>query len=466
LQQAVIEPAADGGALLAVSVTALPPLGEDLDLFAEGDLPDLGRGILSGKPQIERASDGTHAVLRVPLAEGFQPGMALTLTVADGERGLEITQTPQAGQLATSSPNAPSAPLLWTMLGLALLGGLILNAMPCVLPVLSLKVLALVGHGGKEQAEARRAFAASAAGIVTAFLALGGLLIGLRAGGVAIGWGIQFQQPLFLVAMIALLLAFAANMWGLFELRLPGAVSDAAGSAQGHGLLGHFMTGAFATVLATPCSAPLLGTAVGFALASDGLTILLIFAALGLGMAAPYLLIAAFPGLATCLPRPGRWMLTLKKILALALVGTAVWLGWVLWGQLSPPAPESPSAPAVQWQPFTPAPTTPPQAVAAALAEGKVVFVDVTADWCITCKVNKAAVLDREPVVSALQAPTVVALRADWTNPSDPIAAYLASFGRYGIPFNVVYGPSAPQGIALSELLTRDAVLDALKQAQ
>lgn len=466
LSEAVIEPGANGGAVLAVSVAALPPLGEDLDLFVEGDLPSLGRGILSGKPQVERAPDGAQAVLRVPLAAEFQPGMALTLTVVDGERGLEVEQAPQAGLLAGGPARTAAAPVLWTMVGLAVLGGFILNLMPCVLPVLSLKVLALVGHGGKERAEARWAFTASAAGIVVAFLALGGLLIGLRAGGVAIGWGIQFQQPLFLIAMIALLLAFAANMWGLFELRLPGAVNAVAGSAHGHGLVGHFLTGAFATILATPCSAPLLGTAVGFALAADGATILLIFAALGLGMAAPYLLIAAFPGLATRLPRPGRWMLTLKKILALALVGTAVWLGWVLWGQLAPAQPQAASAEAVQWQPFTPDQGTPPQAVAEALAQGKVVLVDVTADWCITCKVNKAAVLDREPVAPALKAPGVVALRADWTTPSDQIAAYLASFGRYGIPFNVVYGPSAPQGLPLSEILTNDAVLEALKQAQ
>jgi suppressor for copper-sensitivity B len=466
LTQAVIEPTAAQSFQLAVTITAEPALGEDLDLFAEGDIPDLGHGLISGKPTVSRSADGRQAVIRVPLMAGFSVGQALTLTVADGVRGLETPISPAVGTGTTGSFSGAEAapPVLWTMLALALLGGFILNLMPCVLPVLSLKVLALVGHGGRERTEARRAFIASAVGIIAAFLALAGILIALRAGGVAIGWGIQFQQPAFLLVMIAVLLLFAANMAGLFEIRLPGAVNAIAGSTPRHGLFGHFLTGAFATVLATPCSAPLLGTAVGFALAADGPTIVLIFAALGLGMASPYLLIAAFPGIATRLPRPGRWMLTLKKILALALLGTALWLGAVLWGQLAPENNDDSGY--SQWGRFIPDGNSPPQAIAAALTAGKVVVVDVTADWCITCKVNKAAVLDRDPVRALLAQPNVVALRADWTRPNDHIAAYLASFGRYGIPFNVVYGPSAPQGIPLSELLSSDAVITAVEQAR
>jgi suppressor for copper-sensitivity B len=467
LAEAVLEPAGDH-LQLAVRVQAEPPLGEDIDLFAEGEAPDLGHGLLSGKPTITRSADGRQAVIRVSLMAGVQAGQPLTLTVADGQRGLEVEVSPTSGVLTKQPPSTPSG-LIWSMLGLALIGGFILNLMPCVLPVLSLKVLALVGHGGRDQSQARRAFLASAAGILTAFVALGGLLIALRSGGLAIGWGIQFQQPAFLLAMIAILLVFAANMIGLFEIRLPGVVSAVAGSEHGHDLLGHFLTGAFATVLATPCSAPLLGTAIGFALAADGITILMIFAALGIGMATPYLLIAAFPTIATRLPRPGRWMLTLKKILALALVATAVWLGVVLWGQISPNTGSDTGPDSDQhstWITFVPDGATPPQAVAKALAAGKVVVVDVTADWCITCKVNKAAVLDRDPVRTLLAQPDVVALRADWTRPNAQISAYLAAFGRYGIPFNIVYGPSAPQGLPLSELLSSDAVRDAMQQAR
>jgi suppressor for copper-sensitivity B len=226
-------------------------------------------------------------------------------------------------------------------------------------------------------------------------------------------------------------------------------------------LFGHFLSGAFATLLATPCSAPFLGTAVAFALARGPSEIVSIFTALGVGMAGPYLMMAAWPGAAQRLPRPGPWMLTLKKGLALALVGTAAWLGSILATQTGfTAAPTAAPTAGVRWQGFDEA------AIAGLVAEGKVVFVDVTADWCITCKVNKAAVLDRGPVAERLSRPGTTAMRADWTMPSDAIAAYLASFGRYGIPFNAVYGPGAPKGIALSELLTESEVLAAVGRAE
>ena len=265
-------------------------------------------------------------------------------------------------------------------------------------------------------------------------------------------------------------------------------------------MTGHFLTGALATLLATPCSAPFLGTAVGFALARGPLEILAIFAVLGLGLALPYLAISAWPGLATRLPRPGTWMIALRRLMGLALLGTAVWLlsvlavqvGWVaallvgvllalfaavlFFGAGRRPAlvllaglallPAAVFAPAAfptataravlaggVWQPLQSA------AIAGLVADGQVVFVDVTADWCITCQVNKSLVIERDPVATRLGESLVTTMRGDWTLPSDQITAYLATFGRYGIPFNAVYGPGLPQGRALPELLTSDVVL-------
>ncbi|MEQ8246646.1 MAG: hypothetical protein RID42_03110 [Alphaproteobacteria bacterium] len=203
--------------------------------------------------------------------------------------------------------------------------------MPCVLPVLSVKLLGVVKHGGGERGPVRRSFLASAAGILFAFVVLATFLVGLQAVGVAVGWGIQFQQPLFIVAMTLLITLFAANMWGLFDVVLPSRLAALATklpggrSTDGEGLAGSFGTGIFATILATPCSAPFLGTAVGFALTRGTFETYLIFSALGAGMAIPYLLVASVPALATKLPRPGAWMVTVKRILGLALITAPSW---------------------------------------------------------------------------------------------------------------------------------------------
>jgi suppressor for copper-sensitivity B len=494
---------------LVVTVAAREPL-EHPDLYVEGP-----RTLEFGAPSVERAADGQSArlVLTVQRVTDQAPsavGAALTLTLVDGMRALETKATPG---LAPAGDGAGGIGLI-AILGIALLGGFILNFMPCVLPVLSIKLLNIVGHGGGERRQVRRRFLAAAAGIVASFLVLAGALIALKGAGAAIGWGIQFQQGWFLVALVSIISLFAANLWGLFELRLPGAVADAAlraGETRDRGgLAGDFLTGALATLLATPCSAPFLGTAVGFALSRGATEILLVFVVLGLGLALPYLLVAALPAVATRLPKPGRWMVRLRALLGLALAATAVWLLTVLAAQEGAlaaigvglvmlavlavlwarrryralasaafagvaalvvlafvlpallPAPRSDdavAASAAYWRPFDRA------AIAGLVGQGKTVFVDVTADWCLTCQANKKLVLSRPSVAERLEAPGVVAMVADWTRPSDQIAAYLASFGRYGIPFNVVYGPRAPEGLALPELLTEGAVLGALDRA-
>lgn len=483
------------GDMLNVHIQATPPL-QAPDLFVESasdrvfDAPTISRD--GNVTTFTVASQGKDAVL----------GLPLTLTVVDGARAAEISATAVAATETTS-------PLL-AMLALALLGGLILNLMPCVLPVLSMKLMGVIGHGGGDTRTVRLSFLASTAGIVAAFLVLAGALIALKGAGAAIGWGIQFQQPWFLGFMAVVVMVFAANLWGFFEVQLPEAVSDLGHVGHSSGLGGHFLTGVFATLLATPCSAPFLGTAVGFALARDAFDILAVFAALGVGLALPYLLVALIPSLATKLPKPGAWMIKLKIALGFALALTALWLLSVLavqqsliaavlvgavllaitavlavhkrharkygrldWaavavlgivamtgpGFIAADTPEPRKLDGL-WQPFEQA------RIDTLVKEGHVVFVDVTAEWCITCQVNKTLVLGEESVHARLSGAEVTPMQADWTRPSDVIADYLAGFGRYGIPFNAVYGPGAPDGLALSEILSVEEVHHAIDRAQ
>jgi suppressor for copper-sensitivity B len=500
-----------GDRFLRVKVRSTAPLSAP-DVYLEGP-----EELSFGPPRVALSEGGRRAVLEVAVA-GVKdlkqplPGQELTVTLVDGGRSAEARLPVTPGTAEPLAPSGPDVSLL-SMLALALLGGMILNLMPCVLPVLSLKLLGAVKHGGGERRLVRYSFIASAAGIVAAFMILAGALVTLKGAGAAVGWGIQFQQPWFLAAMALVVTLFACNLWGFFELRLPDWVSDLGEHASHvHGLGGHFLTGMLATLLATPCSAPFLGTAVGFSLARGPAEILAVFAALGVGLASPYLLVAAAPGLATRMPRPGRWMVVLKQVMGVALAGTGLWLLAVLaaelgavgataigvcvlalaaalylrhrrprslgrvagWAALAFAAlamglslhvdegPDRRAKPDVlgdMWKPFD------ETAIPRLVAEGKTVFVDVTAEWCITCRVNKSLVLSQEDVRTRLTAPGVVAMQADWTRPDETISRYLARFGRYGIPFNAVYGPALPDGLALPELLTRDTVVEALEKA-
>ncbi len=491
---------------LIVEAEAEPPFVAP-DLIVEGP-PSLR----FAAPVVSLAEDGRRARLEIAVEalEKDAPELAdlpLTITLHDGKRALEAAVRPAA--------SARSGPALAPMLAVALLGGFILNFMPCVLPVLALKLLGVVGQGGRAQGAIRLNFLASAAGILFSFLVLAGGLIALKSAGAAVGWGIQFQQPIFLAVLAVVLVLFAANLFGLFHVPLPAWLGGiAAGEPRhGHSLAGSFAAGAFATLLATPCSAPFLGTAVGFALARGAGEILMIFAALGLGLALPWLVVAAFPGVARALPRPGRWMGWLKAVLGLALLVAALWLisildlqigrgaaglvagllaalllalalgrtvplGWrgatpVVVGLLAIAAVAVPArmpvvaaaseegapAEAGPWREFAAGD------IAGLVASGRTVLVDVTADWCLTCQVNKRLVLESDEIRPLLDSADMVAMRADWTRPDPAISAYLAGFGRYGIPFNAVYGPNAPGGIVLPEVLTREAVRQAIVRA-
>jgi len=445
-----------------------------VDLTSSGEtfvVPDAivegARDFHFGPPKVELSDANRQARLILPV-ERLNSGPALadsdlTLTIFDGPRGMELTTRP-AAMIAGAASSALGAML--PILLVALLGGVILNVMPCVLPVLALKLASVLDAAGRERDHLRGAFLATAAGIVVSFVALALGLISLKAAGASVGWGIQFQQPIFLAGMALVCILFAANIWGLFEIPMPafaGRAQLASDARPANDRLAgdhakSFFTGVLATALATPCSAPFVGTAVGFALARGPVEILAIFIALGLGLASPYLAVAAAPDLVRLLPRPGRWMRWLKGLLAITLLGTAIWLLSIIGvqtGVLSGTA----GGDRIAWQKFD------ETAIGAEVAEGKIVFVDVTADWCLTCQANKKLVLDRDPVAARLQAGDIVAMKADWTNPDPAISAFLERHGRYGIPFNIVYGPSSPDGVPLPELLTDADVLGALARA-
>ena len=502
---AVQSAAASGaGADQVLRVTATSPTAFSApELFVEGPY-----AFYFGAPTV--AVNGASAVFRLtapaPRDGTALVGADLTFTVVDGDSLVE--------QVATVVPGIAEAfsfAGLAAILALAFAGGMVLNLMPCVLPVLSLKVMAAIGHGGAERRAVSLNFAATTAGIVVSFLALAAAVAGAKAAGMAVGWGVQFQEPLFLVALVIVITLFASNLLDLLTIPLPAWLGGVASAGGGGGMAGNFASGAFATLLATPCSAPFLGTAVGFALARGTGEIFAVFAALGLGMAAPFMAVALAPGLATRLPRPGPWMVTLRRVLALLLAGTAMWLLTVLATQsgiraaiavgalmvavvmalayaasgdrgrrlavrgllvstlaLAFIVPSHFSRPAMDakatatdalWRTFD------RDAIPALVAAGKTVFVNVTADWCVTCKFNKATVLDRGETARRLAQGNVVAMRADWTSPDPTIAAYLEDFGRYGIPFDAVYGPALPRGLVLPELLTEDAVISALDRA-
>ncbi|PSX11424.1 protein-disulfide reductase DsbD family protein [Photobacterium angustum] len=431
-------------------------------------------------------------------------GEPLQVTIGDNNLAVEIPATATDTPVIVPSSNSN----LLEIIGIALLGGLILNIMPCVLPVLGMKLSSVVSAKGLEKRQIRTQFIASAAGIITSFWLLAGFLALMKLSGQALGWGIQFQSPWFIGAMIAITALFGANMLGLFEIRLSSNTNTWMATKGDNSHLGHFIQGMFATLLATPCSAPFLGTAVAFALGASYVTLFAIFTALAIGMAAPWLLIALFPQLANALPKPGLWMDRVKTLFGLMMLATSIWLLslmtsfysaaviWViglvimlviLWllgrkkgrksviittavlllgvagslivGSLTSNHWAKPLADDHHWE------TLNVDNIAKQVAEGKTVFVDVTAEWCITCKANKVGVLLQEPVYSALSAGNIELMRGDWTKPSDYVTGFLQSHGRFGVPFNIVYGPNAPQGIPLPVILTSDEVLNAIKKA-
>ncbi len=423
----------------------------------------------------------------------------------------EFTSAVVPGEVAPVPVKQAAASGVTTLgaIGLAFIGGIILNLMPCVFPVLFLKGLALVQSSGEERKELRSHGLVYTLGILVSFWAIVAVLLILRAGGSQAGWGFQLQSPTFIVVLASFIFFFALSLAGMFDIGL--SLTSVGGElAQKQGYTGSFFTGVLATVVATPCTAPLMGAAIGFALVQPAWITFAIFTALALGLATPYLLLSFQPAWTKILPRPGAWMEVLKQLTAVPLFATAIWLayvygslnsggaaspsegvyklslllgcflvlaiaGWVLgkwpakWGSFAAAVALIAVALAVPlyqpkdtnlvWTPYSQG------ALDAARKDGKPVFIDFTAAWCLSCQVNEKLVLHAADVQKQLSDRNVVLLRADWTKYDPEITKELASLGRSGVPTYVLYpvAESAAPDV-LPEVLTKDLVLDAIKR--
>ncbi|WP_257463029.1 protein-disulfide reductase DsbD family protein [Archangium lipolyticum] len=466
---------------------------------------------LAGVLRLGTAASGYRALtLDLALAPvvAAPPG---TVAAAPVVKAPPVVVPPPSMGTAVASESSLS---LGLVLLFAFLGGALLNLMPCVFPVLALKAYGFTRTVHAERGKVALHALAYAGGIIGSLLVLALVVLALRAGGSSVGWGFQFQEPLFVAAVAAVLVAFALNLFGVFTVGTDGtALVEKVDSS--HGLARSAGEGVLAVVLATPCSAPLLGTAVGFALAAGPITVLATFFMLGLGLALPFCLLVLVPGLTKLLPKPGAWMERGKQLLGFALLGTTVWLVWVMGGltgvdgmarllaflavvglgawmyglaqgaeggrkvagvvavvavvavgglfslrfEETGPALRKASAVA-EAQPWDDA------AVTAALKAGQPVFVDFTADWCLTCKFNERTVLTREDVRTAFAQHKVAFFVADWTRRDERISAKLAEFGRAGVPMYLVVSPAAPdKPEVLPELLTPDTVIEAVRRA-
>ena len=470
------------------------PAGTKVELFP---LPQPGQTV--GHPQAV-----SPEALRIEAERPFQ-GVLAVGSGAERKSWFVSNQTAQASAAPRLSAVSPS---LWIALVYGVLGGLILNLMPCVLPVISLKIFGFIRQANEDPKKILAHGLAFIAGIFAWFMALAALVVALKSGGAEVTWAFQFQNPWFNIAIGSLVFVFALNLFGVFEVVLPGRATtamDAAGSADGLG--GSFFQGVFATLLATPCTAPYLGTALGFAFSQPAPIILAMFGAVASGMSLPYLLLTANPGWMKFLPRPGAWMEKFKQLMGFPLLATLVWILSILGGQRgldglisfaafllclavacwlygSFCGPRSSlrartaalllaatfavgggwhflseTKPKLQWVPFS------ENELAKAREQNRPAFVDFTADWCITCKFNERTAINTVAVRRLLSEKHVVPIRADWTNANPEIASALKAFGRVGVPFYVIYpAGNASEPIVLPELLTEATLVEALKK--
>lgn len=526
---------------LQASVSGLPAAwqGQTLEFFPETP------GLIEPGAAWTQAWDGNRWTARVPLSaqrsespaelplvlalanppgEGpGSPGVRLPLPVQGSwpavaalpvavPAALQQALDANAARAAQPPTSGGAGITLWAALVGALVGGLILNLMPCVFPVLAIKVLAFAQHAD-DQATHRRAGLAYTAGVVLSFMALGGLLLGLRSAGEAIGWGFQLQSPWVVAALATLFTVIGLNLAGLFEFGsvLPSRVATLQAKSP---TADAFLTGVLAVAIASPCTAPFMGASLGLAIALPAWQALAVFALLGLGMALPYLAASWWPAVARALPRPGAWMDTFRRGMAFPMFATVVWLLWVLGQQSgidgaaalllllvalalliwalglrdksravlgglaalalvwlgasvgphvtrlqdsSPGASVATAVPGVSWEAWS------PERQAALLAEGRPVFVDYTAAWCVTCQYNKRTTLADATVLADMAARNVALLRADWTRRDPAITAELAKLGRNGVPVYTLLTAGQPP-VVLSEVLSVDEVRAALQQ--
>ena len=446
----------------------------------------------------------------------MQPGLKKN----DDESGKDSLENSPLNENANSSSAESGVAGTLILLLSALFGGLILNLMPCVLPVLSLKLFSLIKQAGESRRRLLMLGATTTAGILASFWILAAIVAAVKAGGGNAGWGMQFQSAGFIAFMVVILTAFAMSFFGVFEVWLPGSATtkmDSAGRKQG--LAGAFFTGALLVLLSTPCSAPFLGTAMGFAFTASTPVLFLFFTAAGIGLALPYMLVSAFPSVLKVFPKPGAWMVTLQKVMGVLLLCTVAWLLWVVReqagnygvaifaviallsmifsfaiGKIAPPgvsfvrevvsvgvsivalaafwfAFASPKyeaevdaifeARAAQlitedgWYRYT------PELIEDFAKSGRTVFIDVTADWCLTCKTNEAAILNRDEFRHAMDSLKVARVKADWTRETPEVNALLRSMGKSGVPAYAIYpAGNANKQIVLPELLTTGAIVE------
>lgn len=507
--------------------------GENLIVIASSDDPghDPGQvqffpysnGIIANNAFQQWSHDGTKYQLSLQLDSSAQTEPETVAGVLVAERSwipggtlkaIEIDIPVSSGSTEAPTPPGPastaeraesgSVGLLATLV-LGFVGGLILNLMPCVFPVVGIKIMGFVNQAGEARSRVKLHGVIYTLGVLVSFWILAGLLIAIRAGGAELGWGFQLQSPMFVFVLTAVLLAFALNLSGVFEvgLSMTGVGQEAAAKS---GLTGSFMSGVLATVVSTPCAAPFLAPALGAAMALQPVQSLLVFTSIGLGLSTPYLLLSIFPAWIDRLPRSGPWMESFKQAMAFLLYATVAYLVWVLAGQLEDrrflhvllalvniglaawiygrwsgfdrsarargiarivaallvawalwTGHKARGSSRITWEKWS------PERVAESVAENRVVYVDFTARWCATCQANKETVFSSGRVLDRFAELDVVALKADWTNDDPEITRALESFGRSAVPFNLVYKPGLNAPLELPELLTPGIVLDALK---
>jgi thiol:disulfide interchange protein DsbD len=498
--------------------------GPNLDLFvaspslAKAQLKDVtfypkSEGVVTGMAPQQLGIADSGIVLRLTPAKGAKTAKTLdgvlVLTSTDGSvQALDVDAKPgdvPPAQFAQSGEESG----LWLSLLFALLGGLILNLMPCVLPILAMKALALANVAHGDRGEATREGFAYGIGAILSFVALGALLVALRAGGEAIGWGFQLQEPAAVAAFALLIFAVGLNLSGVFEFSSGVTAGDSL--ARRGGATGSFFTGVLAVAVAAPCTAPFMAAALGYALTQSAITAIAVFLALGIGFALPFVVIGLAPRLLRVLPKPGVWMLTFKQLLAFPMYAAAVWLVWVLMEEAGSTAliailggmillafaawawtasrnassgwrtagagfallgligalgtlfavdavpPASAAAPAnvagIPSQPYSAA------KLADLRTQKRAVFVDATAAWCITCMVNEKVALENDRVRKAFAQKHIAYLIADWTSRNAAITALLTQNGRSGVPLYLYYAPGAANPVVLPQILTEDEVV-------